>query len=781
MKRIGIILLMLIGSMSSLTAQRVGVVFSGGGAKGLYHIGILKALEENHIPIDYIAGTSMGAIVAGLYAIGYSPDEIAQLFLSDQIKLWMSGRIEREHTFYFNRMQPRQDMITLNLDFKAEKNIAVIPTSLVPSTQIDMSFNEIFAPATAHAKGDFDNLFVPFRCVASDVYNKREIVYRDGDVGKAIRASMTIPMVFRPLKADSILLYDGGIFNNFPWEPLEADFQPDFFIGGKCVKGMQNPDETSLVEQIEAITMMHTDFDMPEGRSILIEHVFEDVGMLDFGRAQYIMDIGYSDAMEVIDSIKQAIPRRQSPEALLNRRLTFRSQLPDLIFDDYRVKGLTGDQSQYVRRMLGLDDDKKQTFNYPEFKSAYFKILSEGEVIGDYPEMVYNDSTGYFTVNLPLRTKPSFRVKLGGNISSTALQQAYVGLEYKAIARRAHSLRFDGNFSALYTAVKLGWRTDFYLKNPVFFEFLISDNDYNYRKGPNWASFEKHGYHGYHDSYSSASFGIPWGRSSAVQARFNAGSDRFSYYDRAYPPKEFGSSEKTHFDFYGLQLEVTTRTLNYALFPTRGVSQSISGIFINGRERFRPGENYPRDPVLDGSGDPVFDAEGNPVLIDNPFPDKATRRWFGARYTREEYFPLARWFSLGYHVDAVFTTIPDFYTGHATNFVSPGFAPTPYSQALYMDKFRSPVYAGVGIIPTIEFADNLYLQQSYYLYAGKSFLQNGPGGEEKLRHIFNASLVFQTPIGPASLTVTNFEETSRKWFVVFNFGYTLFNKRGLFY
>ncbi|MCD8185892.1 MAG: patatin-like phospholipase family protein, partial [Rikenellaceae bacterium] len=115
MKRLVILVFILSYVLSTGKAQRVGVVFSGGGAKGLYHIGILKALEENDIPIDYIAGTSMGAIVAGLYAIGYSPDEIAALFLSDQIKLWMSGRIESEYFFYFNRMQPQQEMVTLNL------------------------------------------------------------------------------------------------------------------------------------------------------------------------------------------------------------------------------------------------------------------------------------------------------------------------------------------------------------------------------------------------------------------------------------------------------------------------------------------------------------------------------------------------------------------------------------------------------------------------------------------------------------------------------------------
>jgi len=778
MKRIGMLILTLLLVLPTLSGQRVGVVFSGGGAKGLYHIGILKALEENHIPINYISGTSMGAIISGLYAIGYTPDEIAQLFLSDQVKLWMSGRIESEYFFYFNRMKPKQEMISLNLDFSAEKNIAVLPTNLIPSTQIDMAFNEIFATATAYTKGDFDRLFIPFRCIASDVYNKQEIVYRSGDVGKAIRASMTIPMVFKPLMSDSVLLYDGGIYNNFPWQVLEEDFHPDVFIGGKCIKGMQNPGETGLVEQIEAITMMHTDFNLPEDRSIMINHVFDDLGMLDFGRAQYAIDIGYADAMAVMDSIKMRVPRRQDPDELHNRRLIFRSQLPELVFDDYRVKGLNDDQGQYVRRMLGLDGGDHRTFNFREFKSAYFKILSEGEILGDYPDLVYNDSTGYFTVKLPLRTKPSFRIKIGGNISSTSLQQAYFGLEYKTIARRAHTLNFDGNFSGMYTSTRAGWRTDFYLAMPLYFELAFNYSNYNYEKGPNWSTFKKYGYNGYEDTYFTSSLGVPWGRNSAIQARFNLASNTYKYYERDYIPGEYGSSDRTKFKYYGVQLEISSRTLNYSLFPTRGIAQNISAIFINGQERFLPGENFiPKDE----EGNALKDENSKIMKGYNPFPDKAERRWVGARYTREEYFPIKKWFSLGYHVDAVFTTRPDFYTEHATNFISPGFTPTPYSRSLYMDKFRSQYYLGVGVIPTIEFGDSFYLKNSVHLYLSDKLLEKGLRMTDRLRHIINTSLVYQTPIGPASLTVTNYEEASRKWFVVFNFGYTLFNNRGLFY
>ena len=103
------------------SAQKVGVVMSGGGAKGLYHIGVLKALEENEIPFDYISGTSLGSIVAGLYAIGYTPDELAEVIKSDQISYWMSGRIQPQYNYYFRQKQPNAAMLTLRLDLKNPK------------------------------------------------------------------------------------------------------------------------------------------------------------------------------------------------------------------------------------------------------------------------------------------------------------------------------------------------------------------------------------------------------------------------------------------------------------------------------------------------------------------------------------------------------------------------------------------------------------------------------------------------------------------------------------
>ncbi|MCC8088360.1 MAG: patatin-like phospholipase family protein [Rikenellaceae bacterium] len=739
-------------SVVTVSAQRVGLVLSGGGAKGLYHIGLIKALEENNIPIDYVAGTSMGSIVAGLYAIGYTPEEMEALFLSDQVKLWLSGKIESRYFFYFKRMYPDQAMVTFNLDFKSKNNIAVLPTNLIPSTQIDMSFIEIFSAASAVAEGNFDNLLVPFRCVASDVYNKKEVIFKSGDVGTAIRASMSIPFVFKPVKEDSLLLYDGGIYNNFPWEVVEHDFDPDILIGGKCVDGNKLPDENNLIEQVETIMMGYTDYDLPADKGIMVERVFKDVSMLDFSKAQYIIDAGYQDAMQMMDSIKMRIPRRVSDEELYNKRLQFRSHIPELIFEDYEINGLNPNQVKYVSDILGFNDKNKK-FTFPEFKSEYFKLLSEGDIVSEFPHVTYDDTAGYFRIGLDLKTKPSFRVKVGGNISSTYLNQAYVGLEYKIIDKSAYSFRFDGTFGSLYTSMVVGLRSDIYLWTPFYYDLFFNYNNFNYSKGSDKSRYANDGFNQSIDKFVSASFGMPPGRSTVLQFRVNYGVNDYKYYLDT-DDKLTGKITKSDFNYVGLQLEAVKNTLNYSQYPTSGIYQSASAIYVNGNEKYKE--------------------EGRAV--------RNNKIWFGAKFSREDYFRIAKWFSLGLSAEAVVTTRPSFHDYHLANFTAPSFTPTPYSKSLYIDRFRGNSYVGLGVMPTFHFIDNFYLKNSVYAFGAETFgSEYEQAASERLRYIFNSTLVYQTPIGAASLTLTNFDAGKKTWFVVFNFGYTIFNRKGLFY
>lgn len=752
---------------SWVSAQKVGMVMSGGGAKGLYHIGVLKALEENEIPIDYISGTSMGSIVAGLYAIGYTPDEMADIFKSDQISYWMSGRIQAQYIYYFRQKQPNAAMLTLRLDLKNSKKVAQLPTNLIPSHQIDMAFVEFFSSANAQCQGDFDRLFVPFRCVATDAAARKEVVYREGDLGKAIRASMTIPLVFKPLKQDSTLLYDGGIYNNFPWQVLKEDFNPDILIGSKCTAGNSYPEEDDVVEQVLALTMMHTDYDLPSEQDILIEHAFEDVSTLDFSKVDYIINKGYSDAIDAMPQIKERITRRMSADSLAARRKAYRESLPNLFFDNYRIHGLNENQTNYVKRMLFLDKAKKSdkesdVFDLEDFREGYFKILYDGEIEGSYPNISYNDSTHFFGLDIEMKTKPSFKVLFGGNISSTSMNQAYVGLEYSRIGRSYQTYNFDGYFSALYTSMGLRGKTDFFLKKLFSVDYGFMLNYYNYFKS-NFGGLTKKtdlSYSKYIDSYFTAALKFPIDRHSVVSLRLNGGYDRYSYFQTTdYADTDI--MDRTQFSYFGTRLEWDRNDLNYLLYPTRGIRQSLSAIFIAGNELYQPGSCAP-EGAMQRAGQP--------------------RHWFGAEFLREHYYPIAKWFSFGYLVQGVWTNHPSFTNEYATNITSPAFTPTQHSKFVYIKDFRSSSFLGVGAMPTFEFSSKFYLKNSVFFFLPEDNNSVKENIRKRIRFMFSSALVYQSPVGPVSLALSKYDATNKyNWFLTFNLGFTIFNQNGLFY
>jgi len=737
-----------------LRAQRVGLVLSGGGAKGLYHIGVIKALEENHIPIDYITGTSMGAIIGGLYAIGETPQQIEQTFLSPDVQYWTTGTIAARYQYYFKQMRRTGAMLNIRLKPGANKFASITGSPLVPTGQLDMAFIGFFATSTVACGGDFDKLVVPFRCMASDISGRRSVMLRSGDLGKAIRASMSIPFVFPPVAIeDSTLLYDGGLFNNFPWQTMQSEFAPDIIIGSKCVPGARKLSQAKMADQIFALTQLATDYDLPEG-NIMIERTLDDVSTLDFGKAEEVIALGYQDAMAQMDEIKAKIARRMDDAQLAQKRAAFDAKKPNLLFDRFEVTGLTDQQSHYVHNLLRLD--KEKTFTLDEFTGQYFKMLAEGAITSDYPTVSYDPQSGMFSLGMNMHTRPSLKLMIGGNISSTAMNQAYVGLEYRNIRRSSHMYWLDGYFSPFYTSADIGLRTDFYMRFPFFYDVGVNYNHYNYfRSNFGYISpIYDLTYTIYNDAYATAAFGFPVARQVVSTLRLNGGVQQYHYYlDPAY--REGDPMDRTRFLFTGAKYEIERNSIPNA-YSITGLRQSISAIGVIGSEMTYPADGtQPAVPI--------------------------SRYWIGAKFSREDYMKFGKWFTLGYLLEGVMTNHPSFSNDYATDLSSPAFTPTPHSNMVYMKEFRAQTYAAAGIIPAFGFMPNLYLKTSAYAFLPAYYDRIMDNVRQRLRYIFDATLVYQTPIGPASLSLSKYDTSRNNWFLTFNFGFSIWGGKGTFY
>ena len=199
-------------SVGELPAERpkIGLVLSGGGARGIAHIGVLKVLDSLQVPVDYIVGTSMGSIIGGLYALGYTPQELDSLSRSINWPVLFSDTPLRTNLSYLEKWDTERFQLTLSI----EKWSIKAPSGLISGQKVSQLLNRL---TVSHSEtADFNQLPIPFNCVAVDLITGNEVILSQGYLAKAIRASMSIPSIFTPVEWGDSLLVDGGVLNNLP-------------------------------------------------------------------------------------------------------------------------------------------------------------------------------------------------------------------------------------------------------------------------------------------------------------------------------------------------------------------------------------------------------------------------------------------------------------------------------------------------------------------------------------------------------------------------------------
>ena len=300
---------------------KVGVVLGGGGAKGASHIGVLKYLEEMGIPVDYVAGTSMGSIIGGFYAMGYSPDELSNIIANMNWSEYIGNKIDRP--MMAESVRQRNSTMVLNVPFSLENLfnrensasfISQLPSAYVNNSSLVNLFNDLCVGYQEDM--DFNDLPIPFACVATDMITGDEIVLRSGSVPNAMRASMAIPGVFSPVTIGDKVLVDGGLVNNFPADVLR-EMGADIIIGVEVTstKDVTANDLKSLPQVFAQLLINSTSAKRANNRELCNVHIIPDIsgyGMLSFTpeAIDTLVGRGYKAAAQFHDqllSIKQAV------------------------------------------------------------------------------------------------------------------------------------------------------------------------------------------------------------------------------------------------------------------------------------------------------------------------------------------------------------------------------------------------------------------------------------------------------------------------------------------
>lgn len=300
---------------------KVGVVLGGGGAKGAAHIGVLKYLEEIGLPIDYVAGTSMGSIIGGFYSLGYTPDELIRLISEMKWSEYIGNKIDRP--MMSEEMRQRNSTLLLQVPFSHEslvdkkKNssfISQLPSAYVNNSSLVNLFNDLCVGYQEEM--DFNDLPIPFACVATDMVTGKEVVLRSGSISTAMRASMAIPGVFAPITIGDKVLVDGGLVNNFPADVLH-EMGADIIIGVEVAstKIVTSDDLRSLPQVFARLLITSTSAKRQENRTMCDIHIIPDIsgfGMLSFtpDAIDTLVGRGYNGAHAFHDqllAIKEAV------------------------------------------------------------------------------------------------------------------------------------------------------------------------------------------------------------------------------------------------------------------------------------------------------------------------------------------------------------------------------------------------------------------------------------------------------------------------------------------
>ena len=219
--------------------KKVGLVLSGGGAKGMAHIGAIKIIEEAGIPIDYVVGTSMGSIIGGLYSIGYTPEQMDSMVRKQDWTFLLSDQILRKDM----NMQEREtdEKYVISVPF-SKSAIQDLTGGLIKGQNISNLFSEL--TLGYHDSLNFNKLPIPFACVSENIVKGEEYVFHEGVLSTAMRASMAIPGVFTPVRLDSMVLVDGGVVNNYPVNVAKG-------MGADVIIGVDVQSELKTANELE--------------------------------------------------------------------------------------------------------------------------------------------------------------------------------------------------------------------------------------------------------------------------------------------------------------------------------------------------------------------------------------------------------------------------------------------------------------------------------------------------------------------------------------------------
>ncbi len=741
--------------------QKVGLVLSGGGARGFAHIGVLKALEENNIPIDYITGTSAGALVGSYYAIGYTPSEIENIVVSKAFERRAKGLFNEENLYNF--LKNPDDASWVNIKLISDSGFKTqLPSNFVNPAEINFSLMEDMASQIAMSGYNFDSLLVPFRCIAADITAKQPIEFKQGDLALAVRASMAFPFYYAPVLIEDNILYDGGIYNNFPTDVMLKDFNPELMIGVSAAGNSDIPNEGNFLSQLKTMIVQTTKYTMPREQDILIEPNIKNINTFQFASIKSAIDSGYAEGLRMIPFIKSKIENRvANNEALRIKRSAFKNAGFNITIDQIIVKGVNEDQAAYIKAVL---NPRNQCISIQQLRKEWFKLVADDNQRYLFPRLLYNTSSGNYDLHVDVRKNKGILLDFGGNISSRPINTGFVSIQHNFWGKQSFRANANIYFGKLYSSGQFRLRLDMPGKVPFFMEPTITLNQWDFYKSSS-AFFEdvKPSYFVQYDRSYQLGIGIP----VRNKGKLVGGGSSFLLKDKYYMTRNFTQSDTSDItEFKGVSafLEFDRNTLNRKMYANKGTYFGVKLRFINGTEITKPGSTQ--------------------LLRDTTEND---HHWIQMNIKYENYFTQMGKVKIGLYSELMISNQPFFSNYTASILSAPAFTPIADMQSQFQENFRSHAFLGLGIKNIVSLNESFDIRLEGYIFQPyQEILQkenfNVHYGEKFSKRYYTGTIntVFKSPIGPISLALNYYDKRDKPFSVIFHLGYILFNRKAIY-
>ena len=285
---------------------RIGLVLSGGGARGIAHIGVLRVLEQLRIPVDYVAGTSMGSIIGGLYATGMTSQQLEQVIQKLNFEdIFSDSTTRAERPF---RRKSDDDLALFGPKFGVGPKSSLLPKGAISGQKIQFLFETVVSDRIQ--TNDFDELPIPFRAIAADIVTGKPVIIANGDLATAMRASMSLPGLFSPVDFAGHLLVDGAVINNLPVnvaQGMGADILIAVDVGSPLATRAELTDFVTITSQLTSIMVAnnteHQESLLTPQDVLIVPAMGNDIGWVDFGKYRESILLGYQAAIAARDKL----------------------------------------------------------------------------------------------------------------------------------------------------------------------------------------------------------------------------------------------------------------------------------------------------------------------------------------------------------------------------------------------------------------------------------------------------------------------------------------------